>query len=212
MTDAELVQRSPEWLLARAGSLGASKIRDAISRLKKGERAKIAEDLMYEIAAERLTGIPARQVNARQWGVDHEAEARQAYAFLTNLPVLEVGLVPHPTIPNAHASCDGLVGDDGGLEIKAPTSATHLKTLLADAVPEEHLPQIYWSMACTGRAWWDFCSFDPRFRDARLQFFQKRVMRDEPIIASMEAEARAFLAELEDKLKGLDARYPMEAA
>jgi hypothetical protein len=212
MNDAELVQRSPEWLLRRAGSLGASKIRDAISRLKKGERAKIAEDLMYEIAAERLTGIPARQVNARQWGVDHEAEARTTYGFLTNLPVVEVGLVPHPTIPNAHASPDALVGDDGGVEIKAPTSATHLKTLLNDAVPEEHLPQIHWSMACTGRAWWDFCSVDPRFREPRLQFFVKRVTRDEAIIASMEDEARAFLAELEDKLKALDARYPVEAA
>ena len=85
MTDADLIQRSPEWLLRRAGSLGASKIRDAISRLKKGERAKIAEDLMYEIAAERLTGVPARQVNARQWGVDHEAEARTTYGFCTNV-------------------------------------------------------------------------------------------------------------------------------
>jgi hypothetical protein len=212
VNDAELVQRSPEWLLRRAGSLGASKIRDAISRLKKGERAKIAEDLMYEIAAERLTGIPARQVNARQWGVDHEAEARQAYAFVTNLPVVEVGLVPHPTIPNAHCSPDALCGDDGSLEIKAPTSATHLKTLLNEEIPEEHLPQCHWILACTGRAWCDFVSHDPRFKDPRLQFFQKRVMRDEAIIAAMEAEARAFLAELEDKLKEIDARYPMEAA
>ena len=84
------------------GSLGASKIRDAISRLKKGERAKIAEDLMYEIAAERLTGIPARQVNARQWGVDQEAEARTNYAFCTNAPVVEtIGLVPPSDDPQA---------------------------------------------------------------------------------------------------------------
>ena len=212
MNDVELLQRSPEWLLARAGSLGGSKIRDALSRLKKGERAKIAEALMYEIAAERLTGVPAKQVNARQWGIEHEAEARANYAFLTNAAVVEVGLIPHPTIPNAHASCDALVGDDGGLEIKAPTSATHLKTLLADEVPEEHLPQIYWSMACTGRAWWDFVSYDPRFKDARLQFFQRRVERDDKIIAAMEAEATAFLAQLEDKLKALEERYPVEAA
>lgn len=210
MTD--LVQRSEEWFIARAGSLGASKVRDAFSRLKKGERAKIAEDLMYEIAAERLTGIPAKQVNARAWGVEHEAEARATYAFLTNEAVIEAGLIPHPTIPNTHASCDALVGDDGGLEIKAPTSAVHLKTLLSDVVPEEHLPQCYWGMACTGRAYWDFVSFDPRFKDPRLQFFVQRVMRDEKIIAAMEAEAIAFLAELEDKLKALEERYPVEAA
>jgi hypothetical protein len=211
MTDADLVQRSPEWLLARCGSLGASKVRDAFSRLKKGERAKIAEDLMYEIAAERLTHVPAKRVNALHWGVEHEPEARAAYAFLTNLPIVEVGIIPHPTIANAHCSPDALCGDDGGVEIKCPTSATHLKTLIADAVPEEHLPQIHWCLACSGRAFWDFCSFDPRFPEG-MQFFIKRITRDEAIIASMEAEARAFLAELEDKLIALELRYPLEAA
>lgn len=209
MTDAD---EREAFLQARCGSLGASKVRDAFARLKKGERAKASEDLMYEIAAERLTHVPARRVNALHWGVEHEAEARAAYAFLTNAAVVKVGLIPHPTIANAHCSPDALCGDDGGLELKCPTSATHLRTLLADAVPEEHLPQCHWSMACTGRSFWDFVSYDPRFEDDRLQFFMKRVMRDEAAIASMEAEARAFLAELEDKLIALDARYPMEAA
>jgi len=208
----ELVQRSAEWYAARAGSLGASKVRDAFSRLKKGERTAAAENLLYEIAAERLTGVPAKQVNARQWGVDSEAEARLTYAFLTNLPVVQIGLIQHPTIPCSHASCDALVGDDGCLEIKAPTSATHLKTLLADVVPEDHLPQCYWAMAVTGRAWTDFVSFDPRFKDPRLQLFIKRIERDEAVIKAMEDDARAFLAEVEDKLKALDARYPVEAA
>jgi hypothetical protein len=203
MTDAD---DREAFLQARCGSLGASKVREAFSRLKRGgERTKPAEDLMFEIAAERLTGVPAKRVNAIWWGTTHEDEARASYAFLTNSPVVKVGPIPHPTIPNAHASPDSLVGDDGGLEIKCPTSATHLKTLLDDAVPEEHLPQIFWSMACTGRAWWDFVSYDPRF-PAGLQFFQARVMRDEAVIARMEAEAIAWLAELEDKLKALEAR------
>jgi hypothetical protein len=206
-------QRSKDWDLARAGSLGASKIGEALSRLKRsGERTKAAEDLMYEIAAERLTGVPAKRVNALWWGVEHEDEARAAYAFLTNAPVVKIGLIPHPTIANAHASPDSLVGDDGGLELKCPTSATHLRTLLEDAVPEEHLPQIHWNLACSGRAWWDFVSYDPRFIDGRLHFFQKRVMRDDTVITEMENHARAFLAELEDKLMALEARYPLEAA
>jgi YqaJ-like viral recombinase domain len=211
MTDADLVQRSEEWREARAGSLGASKVREAFSRLKKGERSKASEDLMYEIAAERLTGLPAKKVNALWWGREHEDEARESYAFLTNDPVVQVGLIRHPTIADAHASPDSLVGEDGGLELKCPTSATHLKTLLADAIPDDHLPQCHWGMACSGRAWWDFISYDPRFLDSRLHFFQKRVMRDEAIIATMEAEARAFLAELEDKLQALRERYPSEA-
>jgi predicted phage-related endonuclease len=200
------------FLQARCGSLGASKVREAFSRLKRGgERTKAAEDLMYEIAAERLTGVPAKRVNALWWGTTHEDEGRASYAFLTNLAVVKVGPIPHPTIPNAHASPDSLVGDDGGLELKCPTSATHLKTLLDDKVPEEHLPQIQWNMACSGRAFWDFVSYDPRFPEG-LQFFIRRVERDEEVIASMEAEARAFLAELEDKLKALELRYPLEAA
>jgi putative phage-type endonuclease len=208
----DLAQRSDDWFIARLGSLGASQIGDALSRLKRGgERTKAALDVMYELAAERLTHEPARQVNARQWGVDHEPEARAAYAFLTNDPVVQVGLIPHPTIPNAHASCDALVGDDGGLEIKCPTSATHLRTLIDGVVPEDHLPQIHWSMACAERAWWDFVSYDPRF-PSDMQFFVRRVARDEAAIARMEDEARAFLAELEMKLKALDQRYPGEAA
>jgi YqaJ-like viral recombinase domain len=215
MTNVDLVQRSPEWFDARCGSLGASVIGKALTRYKdpkkSAERPKEALDLMYEIAAERLTGIPARQVNALRWGNEHEAEARATYAFLTNAPLVRVGLIPHPTILNAHASPDSLIGDEGGLELKCPTSATHLKTLLTEEVPEDHLPQCYWGMACSGRAWWDFCSYDPRFTDDRQHIFVKRVERDEAIIATMEAEARAFLAELEDKLMRLDRRYPVES-
>jgi len=208
-------QRSPEWFQARCGSLGGSKVKDAFSRLKRAphERMQVAVDFMVELAAERLTGVPAKRVNALTWGRDHEDEARAAYAFLTNLEVVPVALIPHPTIANAHASPDSLVGDEGGLEIKCPTSATHLKTLLEDAVPEEHLPQVYWNLACAGpaRRWWDFVSYDPRFPpDMRL--FVKRVERDDAAIAAQEAEAVSFLEEVEGKLTALRERYPLEAS
>lgn len=202
-------QRSPEWFAARAGSLGGSKIKDAIAKLKKGGRMAIADDLMYELAAERITGVPARRVNPRDWGLQHEDEARASYAFLTNLEVVKVALIPHPTIPHAHASPDSLVGDEGGLEIKAPTSATHFKTLLEDAIPEEHLPQVHWNLACAGppRKWWDFVSYDPRF-PPDMRMFVKRVERVDDVIAALEAEAIAFLEELDGKLASLRERYP----
>jgi hypothetical protein len=196
------------FLQARHGSLGASQIGEALSFYKdpkrSSERLKGAYDVMYEIAAERITGVPAKRANAQWWGLQYEEEARASYAFLTNLAVVKVGPIPHPTIRGAHASPDALVGDDGGLEIKCPTSSTHLQTLIAGAVPTDKLPQIMWNMACTGRAWWDFVSYDPRFPadDPRWpQIFIKRVERDDEAIARMEAEARDFLAELEDKLK-----------
>ena len=211
MTDVELVQRSEAWFAARVGSLGASKIGQALSRLKRsGERTATALDFMLELAAERLTGQPAKQVNPRDWGDQHEEEARTSYAFLTNLPVVKIGLIPHPTIANAHASPDSLVGDEGGLEIKCPTSTTHLRTLLDDAIPEEHLPQIHWN--------WRARAAMVGFRLVRSAVSRRPAIlpqageRDEAEIASMEAEALACLAELEDKLKALDARYPVEAA
>lgn len=208
-------QRSPEWFQARTGSLGASKVKDAFAKLKKsGDRQQVAVDLMYELAAERLTGVPAKRVNALSWGRDHEDEARASYAFLTNLEVVKIALIPHPTIANAHASPDSLVGDEGGLEIKCPTSATHLKTLLEDAVPEEHLPQVYWNLACAGpsRRWWDFVSYDPRFIDPELRLFVKRVARDDKAIAALEAEAVSFLEEVDGKLADVRGRYRLEAA
>jgi putative phage-type endonuclease len=201
-------QRSDEWFEARCGSLGASKIGVALGRLKRsGERNAAAMDLLYELAAEQLTGVPAKRSNPMYWGRDHEDEARASYAFLTNLPVVKIGLIPHPTIPDAHASPDSLVGDEGGLELKCPTSSTHLRTLLEQAVPEDHLPQVHWALACSGRAWWDFVSYDPRFPDG-LQFFQRRVMRDEATILTLEAEARDFLGEVESKLRKLGELYP----
>jgi putative phage-type endonuclease len=202
-------QRSDEWFEARCGSLGASKIGVALSRLKRsGERTAAAMDYLYELAAERITGVPAKRSNPMYWGAEHEDEARASYAFLTNLPVIKIGLIPHPTIANAHASPDSLVGDEGGLELKCPTSATHLRTLLDDAVPEDHLPQVHWAMACSGRQWWDFVSYDPRF-PSDMQLFVKRVLRDEAAIATLEAEARLFIGEVNAKLDKLYERYPI---
>jgi putative phage-type endonuclease len=204
--DIDLMQNSSEWLVARAGSLGGSQIGKAIERLKRsGDRTQAAVDLMYEIAAERLTGVPAKRVNALAWGLEHQDEARHGYGLLTNLEVATVGLIRHPTIPGAHASPDALVGDEGGVEIKCPTSATHLKTLIEGVVPEDHMPQIMWNMACAKRAWWDFVSYDPRF-PPKHQFFIRRVERDDAAIATLEGLAIGFLEDVDSKIAALEKR------
>jgi len=192
-------QRTPEWELARNGSLGGSRVGAAIARLKRtGTPTKDADDLAWEIAAERLTGRPAKRGSALQWGVDHEDEARDAYAFMTNATVSQIGLIPHPTIVGAHCSPDALIGDDGVLEIKCPTSGTHLKWRHFKIVPEEHLPQVHWALACSGRRFADFMSYDPRFLEPRLQTFVKRVERDDALIKAFEKEVRSFLARIDD--------------
>lgn len=207
MSDIDLIQGSDAWLEARVGSLGASRIAEAVARTKTGWGASRA-NLMAEMVAERLTGTPADRFTnaAMQWGTEKEPEARAAYEFLTDVDVALVGIVRHPTIDGTHASPDGLVGEDGLVEIKAPNTATHIETLLGQKVPEKYVTQMQWQMACTGRRWCDFASYDPRLPEA-MRLFVSRVERDDALIATLEKDIAAFLAELAEKVTNLRALY-----
>jgi len=111
-------------------------------------------------------------------------------------------MVEHPTIPMSVASPDGLVGEDGLLEIKCPNSATHIRTLRSQKPEAKYMTQMMWQMACTGREWCDFVSYDPRMPDG-LTFFVTRIKRDEKIIKELETEVSAFLVEVDDLVKEL---------
>jgi predicted phage-related endonuclease len=137
-----------------------------------------------------------------QHGTDTEPLARAAYEALQDVLVDEVGFVPHPSIIMAGASPDGLVGDDGLLEIKCPNTATHIETLLSQSVPGKYNTQMQFQMACTGRQWCDFVSFDNRLPE-ELQLFVKRVPRDNEFIKQMEDEVVKFLNELDIKIAQL---------
>jgi hypothetical protein len=140
-----------------------------------------------------------------QHGVDTEPQARMAYESANNVLVDELGFCDHPSISNFGVSPDGLVGEDGLIEIKCPNSKTHIDTLLSKKAPSKYIPQMMAQMACTGRKWCDFVSFDPRLPED-LQLFVVRVDRDDQYIANLEKEVSAFLAEVDEtviKLKGL---------
>jgi putative phage-type endonuclease len=207
MTDADIVQGSDEWRLARCGSLGASDIADMVARTKTGWGASRA-NLAARLIAERLTGVPQEtyQSAAMLRGTEIEPAARLAYAFLHDAGVTEVGIVRHPTIAHAHASPDGLVSEEGLLEVKCPNSSTHLDTLLGAPIEAHYLKQMQWQMACTGRRWCDWVSFDPRLPEP-MQMVVKRVVRDGEMIAELEKEATVFLSEIEDKVHILTERY-----
>ena len=96
-----------------------------------------------------------------QRGIDTEPEARAQYAFLADVDVVEVGFVQHPTIEMAGASPDGLVGDYGLVEIKCPDTHTHIRTLDGASIDGKYVTQMMWQMACTGRNWCDWVSYDP---------------------------------------------------
>ncbi|WP_426126262.1 lambda exonuclease family protein [Pararhizobium sp. PWRC1-1] len=207
-----IVQGSPEWLALRAGKVTASRVADVIAKTKTGvsaSRAKYAGELI----AERLTGQPAERFTngAMAWGTEKEPDARKAYEFYRDTDVAEVAFVLHPTIADSGASPDGLVDVEGLLEIKCPETHTHIETLLNKAVPSKYVTQMMWQMACTGRKWCDFVSFDPRLPES-MQFFCQRVYRDETVIAELECEVVVFINEVRGKVAKLRRLYePAEA-
>jgi predicted phage-related endonuclease len=138
-----------------------------------------------------------------QWGIDNEDGARRAYEADTGDFVIEAGLYKHPTITGSHASPDGLVDDDGLIEIKCPNSAAHITTLKTGTVATQYVYQMQWQMACTGRQWCDFVSFDPRFPE-NLQLFVKRFKRDDNLLSELEDKVLAFLARVDADLEALN--------
>ena len=203
MTDAAIIQKSPEWFAARCGSLGASQLADALAKTKSGWGASRA-NLKAKLVVERLTGQQEESFSsaAMQWGVDKEEEARIAYSFLTGRNVVEVGLYKHPTIIGTHASPDGLVNDDGCIEIKCPNSSTHIETLKSNQIAHKYLLQMQWQMACANRQWCDFVSYDPRMPE-HLMLYVQRVERDNDMLAILETEVSTFLAEVDEDVKAL---------
>ncbi len=207
-----LEQGSDEWKAARLGKVTASRIADMLAKTKTGWGASRA-NYRAQLVAERLTGTPGDSYTnaAMEWGQKTEAEARQVYEFLTGATVGQVGAVLHPKISMALASPDGLVGDDGLVEIKCPITATHIDTLLEGAIPSKYVLQMQFQMACTGRKWCDFVSFDPRM-PGDMQMFVNRLIRDDQAISHIETEARVFLAEVEDVIVRLTAAYRTQDA
>lgn len=201
-----MIQGSEEWFAARLGKVTASRMADLMARTKTGYGAGRA-NYMAELICERLTGMAAERFQnaAMQWGTDTEPQARAAYEFMTGNDVVEVGFVDHPNIEMAGASPDGLVGADGLLEIKCPNTATHIDTLLSGAVPDKYRKQMLWQIACTGRQWCDFVSFDPRL-PADLQMFTARIVPETDEIPTMEDEVKTFISELESKINALRER------
>jgi len=200
----EIVQGSSAWFESRIGKATASRISDIVAKTKSGYSTSRA-NYMAQLVVERMTNQVAESYTnaAMEWGIENEGFARAAYEGKTGILVDEVGAIDHPTILKSAASPDGLVGDDGCLEIKCPHTATHIDTLLGDEVAKKYYDQMQWQMACAERDWCDFVSFDPRMPEG-LQLFIKRVPRSNLYIAELEGEVIQFLAEVDDKVNKLN--------
>lgn len=203
----EIVQGTPEWHQIRLGKISASRINDMLAKTKSGWSAT-RENYKYDLAVERLTGQKTESFSspAMQWGTENEPLARGAYTVAKNVFVTEIAWANHFSVKNSGCSPDGLVDDGKGLiEIKCPMTKTHIKWMIDGVPPKEHINQMMWQMAVTGRHYCDFVSFDPRLPDD-LQLFVVRLNRDDEYIEMLTDEVAKFEEEvtmLVTKLKGI---------
>lgn len=190
-------QRTAAWFSARTGKLTASRMADAMAYTKDGKPASARVKLLQELVAERLTDaiVPHYVTADMTWGIEQEPYAKAEYTLRTGREVLPCFFFDHFDIDNFGASPDGLV-EDGLLEAKCPRTATHIAWVADGGVPKEHKPQMLAQMACTGRRWCDFVSFDPRIQGPK-RLFVVRFVPTPAELEKVEDEARKFLAEAE---------------
>lgn len=209
------IQGSVEWFQARCGKVTGSEVVNVMAFGKRGDKkgSELAARADYKVSiiSELLTGQPDMDsgfaTDAMNRGIDEEPKACLAYEMITDDEVTQVGFVLHPTIELAGASPDRLVGTAGILEVKCPKSRTHLSYLLADQLPPEYEPQVMFELACTGREWCDFISYDRRFPRQMGRMLVKRFYRDEARIAEINGQVEQFLAECFDVIEQLRKRY-----
>jgi putative phage-type endonuclease len=189
-------QRTDEWYAARLGKATASRFKDIITKTKSGSYGAGRKNYRAELLVERLTGRSSERFTsaAMDWGTTTEELARTRYELRTRNFVEEVGFLQHDELL-AGASPDGLVGEDGQIEIKCYNTANHIEALRSGQMPPEHMAQVQGQLWITGRKWCDFISFDPEL-PAQATIFIQRIPRDDTYIAMLETEIRSFLTEL----------------
>jgi putative phage-type endonuclease len=202
LKEKKMIEQGTEaWHQLRLGKVTASRVADIMAKTKTGVSASRGNYLI-ELALQRVTGvIESTYTNdAMAWGTATEPQARVAYEVKTGNFVDQIAFVEHDIIEWFGCSPDGLVGKDGQIEIKCPNSATHWATIKENKPPSKYVIQMQTQMACTGRKWCDFVSFDPRMPE-RSQLFIYRVERDQKMIDEIETEVMKFLIEVFDEVK-----------
>jgi putative phage-type endonuclease len=194
----ECAQGSQEWKAARIARVTASRFGDVMSNGRGNAPSATAKSYMFDLISESLTGKPSDEISAKslEWGNKHEPEARAIYSMITERNVDRVGFAIHGKYPLVGASSDGLVGDDGCIEIKCPFNSTvHLKTMMTGCVPSEYHWQVQGGLWVLDRQWCDFISYDPRMPQSH-RLVVIRVERVQLEIDKLEEKIEAFLGEM----------------
>lgn len=195
------LQGTAAWFEAKLGKVGASHISDIMAKTKTGPAAS-RNNYMVQLVCERLTGEVTEHFTSKamEWGIAQEENAVTEYEMASGNMVEFEGFVEHPTVPMSGASPDGLVGEEGLIEVKCPLTTTHIKSLLGQDIDRGYILQMHWQMDCTGRKWCEFVSYDPRL-PGNLQLSITRVERDDSLIQEICGEVVEFLGQL-DVLEG----------
>jgi putative phage-type endonuclease len=198
-------QGTQDWFADRCGKVTASRIEDVMAKLKSGGEAASRANYRAQLVAERLTGTVAESYSndAMRWGTDNEPIARAEYETRFGVMIDQVGMVRHPMIEMSGASPDGLIDSNGLIEIKCPNTATHIDYLLTRAIPNKYQLQMLWQMACTGRTWCDFVSFDPRL-PSHLSLLVIRFDFDAARAGLITDEVIRFLSEVDETVNALN--------
>ena len=176
----EMEQGTQEWLEARLGCPSGSGFSKLITA--SGTPSSSAESYINDLIAELITGesTPFHVTEWMQRGTELEPFARMNYELETDREVTEVGFCMHDIL-RCGVSPDGLIGDDGGIEIKCPKPSTHVKYLRKGTLPSEYKAQVMGCLWVTEREWWDFMSYHPQMPNLLI-----RVHRDEEYINQLE--------------------------
>lgn len=200
-------QRTEDWYQARLGHVTASQMSNVLATIKSGEAASRA-NYRIQVITERLVGAPTEDAfvsSAMQRGIDLEPVARSVYEAYRDVDVEECGFVQHPSIKWFGASPDGLIGDDGLIEIKCPNSQQHIQYWCDQKIPSKYQAQMLAQLACTQRKWCDFVSFDNRMpEDMMLLVIRFEPAREE--IEKIESEVKRFLSEVDMQLDVINKR------
>lgn len=186
-------QGTKEWFAARCGVPSASNFSNIITTA--GAASKSAEKYMLQLAGEKVSGIKMEGYKsaAMEEGNKREQESRDAYEIMTGMKVEQVGFCYLDERRDRGCSPDGLVGEDGLLELKNPEVQTHVKYLLNQSLPVEYFTQVQGQLYITGRKWCDFMSYFPNMRPLLI-----RVERNEPFINRLDAAITNFNVGLND--------------
>tara|TARA_R110002153_G_scaffold233231_1_gene386626 strand:- start:963 stop:1580 length:618 start_codon:yes stop_codon:yes gene_type:complete len=196
-------QGSPEWLSLRLGKVTASRIKEVIANGRGNAPSKMAESYLMELVAEILTGEskPFFENDAMRWGTEKEEEARAVYSIKNNrFDIEEVAFIEYSEFIGV--SPDGLVGDDGLIEIKCPNTTTQLKRALSDNYSKDYKAQIQMQLWVSERDWCDFVSFDPRL-SGKAGYLEQRVYRDDEFIYDMKTKTYEFVGKMKELINKL---------